>query len=57
MCRRAGVNFSDMENRSLALIQALKAMLVGMWMVVDLFEKHIRSESENKSDANQIKQA
>jgi hypothetical protein len=52
-CRRAGVDFSYTPNRSLALVQALKAMLVGMWMVVDSFEKHIRSEMEAQSDGTQ----
>jgi hypothetical protein len=45
MCRRAGVYFSETGNRSLALIQALKAMLVAMWMVLDTFEKHIRKKN------------
>ena len=49
-CRRAGVDLSHTPNRSLALIQALKAMLVAIWMVVEFLEKHIRGESEAQSD-------
>jgi hypothetical protein len=49
-CRRAGVDFSCTPNRSLGLIQALKAMLVGMWMVVEFLEKHIKSELVAQSD-------
>ncbi len=49
MCDRAGVDFRRTTNKSIRLIQALKAMLVGMWMVVDLFEKHVRSQSEDQS--------
>jgi hypothetical protein len=49
-CRRAGVDFSYQPNRALALIQALKAMLVGMWMVVEFFESHIKSQLEAQSN-------
>jgi hypothetical protein len=49
-CRRAGVDLTYTPNRSLGLIQALKAMLVGMWMVVESCEKHIKSQSEAQSD-------
>lgn len=49
-CRRAGVDFSYTANRSLGLIHALKAMLVGMWMVVELLEKRIKSQLERQSD-------
>jgi hypothetical protein len=48
-CRRAGVDFRYTTNKSIRLIQALKAMLVGIWMVVDMLEKHIRSQSEDES--------
>jgi hypothetical protein len=45
MCRRAGVDFRYTSNKSTALIQALKAMLVGVWMVLDMLEKHLKSQS------------
>jgi hypothetical protein len=48
-CRQAGVDFHHIENRSLALVQSFKAILVGLWMVVDLLEKHLRSELESES--------
>jgi hypothetical protein len=44
-CRQAGINFGHIPNKSLALIQALKAILVGAWMVVDMLEKHLKSQS------------
>lgn len=46
MCRRAGVDFRATTDRFLRLIQALKAMLIGMWMVVDKLEKQARDDSE-----------
>jgi hypothetical protein len=49
-CRRAGVDFSYTSDRSLGLIQALKAMLVGMWMVVEFLERNIKNQSEVQSD-------
>jgi len=49
MCRRAGVDFRYTKNKSIRLIQALKAMLVGIWMVVDMLEKHLRNQSEDQS--------
>jgi hypothetical protein len=52
-CRRAGVDFSHTLDRSLGLIQALKAMLVGMWMVVEFLERHIKSQSEVQLDGTQ----
>lgn len=44
LCRRAGVNLRAIKNRSMALVQALKAMLIGLWMVVDRLEKQITSQ-------------
>lgn len=49
MCKRAGVDFRYTKNKSIRLIQALKAMLVGMWMVVDMLEKHLTSQSGDQS--------
>jgi|CZKH01.1.fsa_nt_gi hypothetical protein len=48
MCRRAGVDFRYTKNKSIRLLQALKAMLVGIWMVVDMLEKHLKSQSEDQ---------
>ena len=50
MCRRAGVDFRQTANKSLSLIQALKAILVGMWMVVDALEKHLKNQSEKGTE-------
>ena len=44
MCRRAGVDFSHAPNRALALVQALKAILVGLWMVVNELEEHLKMQ-------------
>jgi hypothetical protein len=33
------------------LLQALKAMLVGMWMVVDALEKHIGTRKHENTSA------
>ena len=49
MCRRAGVDFHFSKSKSIRLIQALKAMLVGIWMVVDMLEKHLASQSADQS--------
>jgi len=34
----------------MALIQALKAMLIGLWMVVDRLEKQIASQPKAKKN-------
>jgi hypothetical protein len=44
MCEQAGVHFRDIPNKSLALTRALKAILIGMWMVVDMLEKHLKTQ-------------
>jgi hypothetical protein len=49
MCRRAGVDFGYKKNKAVRLIQALKAMLVGMWMVVDMLEKLLTNQPEDHS--------
>jgi hypothetical protein len=49
MCRRAGVDFSYTKHKSIRLLQALKAMLVGIWMVADMLEKHLKSQSDDQS--------
>lgn len=47
-CRRAGVDFGKQKNRLMAQIQALKAQLVGMWMVVEGMEKYAKEQMEKK---------
>jgi hypothetical protein len=52
LCRRAGINFRAIKDRSMALIQALKAMLIGLWMVVDRLEKQITSQPKAEQNGN-----
>jgi hypothetical protein len=47
-CRRAGVDFGEQQNQLMAQIQAFKAQLVGMWMVVEAMEKQIKEQQEKK---------
>jgi hypothetical protein len=45
MCERARIDFRHIpKSKSLALIVALKAILIGMWMVVDMLENHLKSQ-------------
>jgi hypothetical protein len=46
MCRRAGVDFRKQNNKLMAKIQAFKAQLVGMWMVVESMEKDLKGKQE-----------
>jgi hypothetical protein len=46
MCRRAGVDFRKQSNKLMAKIQAFKAQLVGMWMVVESMEKNVKGKRE-----------
>jgi hypothetical protein len=50
MCRRAGVDFQKQSNKLMAKIQAFKAQLVGMWMVVESMEKDVKRKRGNKHD-------
>jgi hypothetical protein len=45
-CTRAGVDFRKQSNQLMAQIQAFKAQLVGMWMVVESMEKHVNEQRE-----------
>jgi Tfp pilus assembly protein PilO len=49
-CRRAGVDFRKQKNQLIAQIQALKAQLVGMWMVVEAMEKQVKEQSEEQTN-------
>jgi hypothetical protein len=46
MCRRVGVDFRKQSNKLMAKIQAFKAQLVGMWMVVESMEKDVKGKRE-----------
>ena len=48
-CRRAGVDFGKQKNKLIAQIQALKAQLVGMWMVVEEMEKETKKQKEKQT--------
>jgi hypothetical protein len=50
MCRRAGVDFRKQKNKLMAQTQALKAQLVGMWMVVEAMEKQVKAQSEESTN-------
>jgi hypothetical protein len=39
----------------MALVQALKAMLIGLWMVVDRLERQITSQSVAGQDGTETK--
>jgi hypothetical protein len=45
-CRRAGVDFRKQKNKLNAQLQAFKAQLVGMWMVVESMEKYVKKQQE-----------
>lgn len=47
-CERVGVNFRKQSNKLMAKIQAFKAQLVGMWMVVESMEQEIKADEEKK---------
>jgi hypothetical protein len=46
MCARAGIDFRATSDRRISLIRALKAMQVGMWMVVEKLEKEVKRYQE-----------
>jgi hypothetical protein len=47
-CEQAGVDFRKHNNPMLCTIQALKAHMVGMWMVVENLEGRIEQKSQGK---------
>jgi hypothetical protein len=49
-CRRAGVDFRKQSNKLIGQIQALKAQLVGMWMVVEAMENQIKEQLEEQTN-------
>jgi hypothetical protein len=46
MCARAGIDFRKQSNKLIGQVQALKAQLIGMWMVVDAMEKEIKERQD-----------
>jgi hypothetical protein len=48
-CRQAGVDFRTQSNHLAGQLQALKAQLVGLWMVVEKMEKQAQREFDNRS--------
>jgi len=47
-CEQAGVDFRKQRNLVLGYLQSIKALLVGLWMVIELMEKHVNEEEEQK---------
>jgi hypothetical protein len=43
------VDFRKQKNQLIAQIQAFKAQLVGMWMVVEAMEKQVNEHGEGKN--------
>ena len=44
-CGRAGIDFGRQKNKLLGQIQAFKAQLVGMWMVVEAMEREVKKRT------------
>jgi hypothetical protein len=42
--QRAGVDFRKQSNKLMGQIQALKAQLIGLWMVVEAMEKEVKQQ-------------
>jgi hypothetical protein len=51
MCERAGIDFRKPKNKLLGQIQALKAQLIGLWMVVESMEKHVKDKEESANES------
>ncbi len=47
-CRRAGVDFRKQRNKLMGQIQAFKAQLVGMWMVVEAMEMEVITKARRR---------
>ena len=48
-CRQAGVDFSKQKSKLAGQIQALKAQLIGMWMVVEAIERQVNEKSRGQN--------
>lgn len=46
-CEQAGIDFRKTPNKLFGQIKALKAQLIGMWMVVDAMEKHVKDQEDS----------
>jgi hypothetical protein len=49
-CQRAGVDFRKQTNPILSKLQALKAHIIGIWMVVENMEEQVKRESQEQVD-------
>ncbi len=49
-CERANVDFQKQSNSMMRCLQAVKALLVGLWMVVGELEKHTKAQMEDKGN-------
>lgn len=47
LCEQAGIDFRETTNKLFGQIQALKAQLIGMWMVVDAMEKNVKDREDS----------
>jgi len=47
-CRRAGVDFRKQPDKLLSQLQALKAHMVGQWMVLEAMEENIKKKRKLK---------
>jgi hypothetical protein len=51
LCEKAGIDFRKTKNKLFGQIQALKAQLIGMWMVVDAMEKHVKDQEDSTDES------
>ena len=49
MCQRAGIDFRQANTWLLGQLQALKAQLVGMWMVIESIEESVKKENKGET--------
>jgi len=47
LCEQAGIDFRETTDRLFRQIQALKAQLIGIWMVVDDMQRHVRDQEDS----------
>lgn len=47
-CEQAGIDFRKQINPIVRCLQAIKALLIGLWMVVEELEKQAKAEVENR---------
>jgi hypothetical protein len=49
MCERAGVDLRKTGNKSIGLVQALKAISIGLWMVLESLEQELIQANEEST--------